>query len=397
MKKFLLYTLSVVLTLVFTACNRHLNIEKRRYRPGFYVNLSKPVSGKPETVSDEKKSMSITDRRVYSHVCENSSTYNSPIKHEPVPVFSNENPELPVKSSEKQYKRPVQPESYTKSEEKVSNLQPMPVGVWKNNGNVSTRRQAKNRLKTDGSRMSDYIFLSITGLFTFLTVFGCRKRIQRPAKLSYWAKKNKIKTMFLINAIIMAIIPLGFQLGHILSKLSVSSTHTSTIALTAVLTFITAIFPVKGVKKGILKYSGKKHRLFALLFTLTSFGIFVNLGNRHANGDYKMHSTLEKAFHTSKQDHSAELLNLSDTGDFIPNKKYETKELIVNILVSILIIAVALGLSILLLILICELSCAGHYVAAVAVGIAGFTGIILLIYFTMKALWKPRNDFYIPK
>lgn len=372
MKKLSLLLVAAVLA---SACSKFsIDVEKRKYRPGYSVSVSvdkksKPVAAVPRAAVRE------------------STAVNAAPLLPAYPFLADaaeqaENSMMPVKAQEPRLINKAQQTSTAPSPQKAKAKNTEPKK------NIpSEKRSAKN---------GDRAFLLLGGLAAIISGAMLRLKVNRARKISHWAKNNKKKTWLAFVGLYAVLFPGALLSGMLLFANDFIITPAAAGVAAAAFVAACLLYPVKGAETKLSQHSYLKKKTMDLVLALSGFMLMTTAGNQivadHDSRPAKLLAYVsnmtsgdeENNLNTFVHEKISALKKSSAPGD--------AGDVIAKILLTILAVAVFCLLLLLTAVLSCNLSCSGQEGAAAFVAIFGLALSIFLLVIMLKAIYaKPKT------
>lgn len=230
-------------------------------------------------------------------------------------------------------------------------------------------------------------------------------------KLSYWGKQHPWLARVIIVIGHLILLVTAIYIGLLSASHDWMIKPWQIMSFAVILVFSMIAYPVKGIRKGILKHSYSRQKLMDGILVMSSFLLIAGTSNRYANlpaaipqemkplSEFMVHkpSSLETQKLPTSKDFNRALKKMRKQAR--KSLRMERKRMLANRSSSseagniILTILVAVGVVILwavILSLSCSLSCSGNEGMAWIVFIGGTGGLVLLSILAIKAIWKRR-------
>jgi hypothetical protein len=366
----------VTASVFFPSCNKlSVDIAKRKYRHGFFVDVS-------------------TGRK------------NSPVKNGPaeIPGVASVNRNEPAdQKKETADKKPVRGKSpvdelvvtneqgTNPGREEVqlkSNQLTAVIPAEKTQNNAAEENKTGEEKKSSEENDMLPLYAGLTGLFTAGLFLSNRKRAKR---ISEWAKENKWKARAAIAAAQVAMAAMAVTAGMLLYDHGVIVSAQSQAIFTTLFLASVLFYPVKNSAYKTVKSSYTKHKMLDLALVLSGFMMLTAYANQESVEKNTIAKTGLRSHHFfhSIEDKAGEFIRENLTGPIHhsslaahANTKAGDAGLI------ILAVLLFLALLFLLSVVACGISCSGSEGLAVFVFTFGLLLLILFLVLTIRSINK---------
>jgi hypothetical protein len=247
------------------------------------------------------------------------------------------------------------------------------------------------------------LLIALGGVMALFLFLSLKINPDRAKRVSYWAKENPKKTMWMINGIKMITGVGGLYIGKMFYENDIAFSNTSTYALLGIFGAAAIAYPLKSAKRNFIKHTYLKRKVIDGLLALSGFLLMISLGNQVAS-DENVAPVITTVFEKtdqlfSQEHHGANDQMTSYTSDEIDEISTEATDeekksgknagkIIGQILLTLLAVALFIGLLYILAILSCSLSCNGQEALAVVVLLGGLAVCVGLLILAISAIWK---------
>jgi hypothetical protein len=359
-------TLGSICCLLFLfSCGTSIHVEKRKFRPGFYVNLIKPLN-KVQPVDNPAENWLQLHK----------------INEVIIPTMANEGEIRTTFSSTR-----LGAVKTTKQLEK--NFRRTKIKTIRHvassshlTGTTIHKKQSDNKRRTYNDHW--FIFTSLL-LFSALAGF-LNKTLLKFRSWMNWAKENTGFTRTIIGTSRFALGGIAVYLGHLLHQMHIFTSDVSTYASLAAMGFFALFYPRKKMFRDRPLLALRRQKTIALGISTMAFVFVTGMSNKLPYDEGMSESSKALISMFDLADHSREV-----TGAIDDDAPYTSGELALNIFLSILLTILALGIILIAAAFSCSLSCQGQEVAAFAVMAVGIVIALALAVGLSLLIWKPRN------
>jgi len=352
--------------MILGACS--LQIEKRRYLPGYYVSLTgnnskgvRSLKGKTVKPLTTPSIKSATCVEIPNTLTKNQLIANS--KSDEKAIIANK----------------IEPTTDAARSIKCnSNKSKNNPAVKKSNSlNVNLPSHKEKQHSTD-----DILFLTLSGLFIAGFAAAFKPFVSKTRVLGYWALNNRKVSRGLHFVAHCGLAASGFYLGQQIYDAGFASSEVTTYTLSGLVAIITAFYPKRKVKSGIFKNTYFKQKMFSMLMVASGLMLFINIGNQFKSKQDSKNTTIIESIIT----HTPTI----DTATSYPSQE-EQEEKALKIILTIFAAIISLALCLLIVGGSCALFCSGQGAIGALLLIIGLPTVIILSVEIFKTIWKPKK------
>jgi hypothetical protein len=380
MKKILLLLL---VSFILASCRDLLHIEKRKYLPGYFIDLASKKSDKALTAKTQEEKYATSPEKITTdNKSEQDQQINSFTRCETLAVSCNGKKTSNFKII------------FTKSQNTDTQALSSRISINKQTNKTAESNDLpsvkETSAKTKNRNTNDSFFLLLAGLFCALTATAFQVLFSRPTNMVYWASKNRMKTIAIISVLRLFIGALGMFVGKNLYDMGIITSEISTCALYVLAAAAALLYPGKNKEKNIFPSFLKKQNVFGILLTIAGFLLMANISNRTCL-DKTFSPVTKMAIHGFDRIENVSPDNVAQE-TLSNNISKETKPgNIVPVLLTILAVILFLAIMALVMALSCGLICNGQEALAALVLIVGIPSGIILFIQLIRAIWKPKS------
>ncbi len=357
----------LILSAVIASCS--LEIQKRHYRSGYHVSISKRFYKQKKNFSKpEEFSLSKTHSSEIAFA--NSSRSNSQESQKTNFPVSQPVDESLHYSSFIVNKNNSSKQKYSSKDNSTS----------KTNHQIKQLVQKTKYLSANEKKNSDFWFLGLAGSLASLFLFAFNPFVPATRKIGYWALNHRKLTRVLHFVGHVMLAGCALFLGKQLHQIGVITTDVTTYALAGVTSIVALLYPSRKHKKGLFKNTYRKQKLFALVMVMSGFSLFLNMGNRLSAHDWN---------YGIKDTDSNHIAQLFSSG--APNHESSKVNTAGRVVLTVVTCLVSMLLCLLIAAASCSLSCSGQEGLSVIILILGFPAVIISMIAVIKAIWRPAK------
>ncbi|MBL0340812.1 MAG: hypothetical protein IPP71_07760 [Bacteroidetes bacterium] len=363
-----------ILTCLMVSCS--VDVQKRHYRSGYHISISKKYSPhkKSNPTKEELTFLQNKSKSISSFSAATPAQLDIQKAH--YPVLSHHGQLTDVNN----IKTGLNSE-FSNSPDLRSPLTHLQQKNFKNKTSAPSNRISNH--SHPNKKQHDSWFLAFAGAIALLLNFTFKPFIPRTRKIGYWSLNNRkvARGLHFIAHTLLA--GCGLFIGKQLHELGILTSDVTTFSLAAFTSLVALLYPVRKHKSGLFKNTYAKQKLFALTMVLCGFSLFINIGDRYAENDWKYGIGVSSNRQIANATFSSTSSSISQTY----HQQDKTKEVVLTVVTCL----VSLLLTFLIAAGSCGLACSGQEGLSVVVLVIGIPALILGTVAVVKSIWKPKK------
>jgi len=348
----------VVFCLFFSNCSTSLTVQKRLYRKGFNVNVSKT---KKEKEKQDKNTIS-SSRAKREILLPN----NKNILPENKIILPETSEQINAPSGQNSKKTILNHESTQKAEKENTS---------KKSGSSLTNQVIEQKTNVKPNQKNNTLLYTL--LFAGVLSFAAALKFVRSKKayrISAWAKNNKNKARTTIALSSTAVTAIGLGLGYLLNSEGISLSKQLVYTASVVAAFTTIIYPFKSNKNNFIK-----RKALEIIFLAGILLGTVYIGNQQTNIEHQTRK-IEK---------------VGSINHHIGNEA-NTGLILLKVLLVLVLTTAFFGLAALLVSMCCSIACLGLIPVGIlflfGLGTPLIVGYVFAIRYVLRYLGKSKEE-----